>query len=164
MDSKPIAIIIGVVITIGVMGVIIIFGGNALIGASTNTELSPKSLDVISIAKDSLAVNVLLINRGSSTIDNVSAVLEIDGKYDYPLKSNDNVSPHGTLVITGNIQGPATLTNLLSAYNGIGVADADAKIVTGIWDIYAGDEVLLHLEGETTSGDIFEKIYEITVK
>lgn len=164
MDSKPLAILLAIIITFGAMGVIVVFGGNTLTGTSTNTELLPSVLKVISIEGDRLEVNAQIKNQGSSTIDFVIATLEIDGKYGYTLGSNSYVSPFDTLIISGSAQGPAALINLLPEYDGIGVANVDAKVVTGIWDIYSGDKVLLRIAGQTTSGDVFERIYDITVQ
>lgn len=155
MDSKPLAIILAIVITFGAMGVIVVYGGNVLSGTSTNTELLPKTLEVLSVDEDYLRANILFTNQGSNTIRSIDAVLEVENLYNYTLSANGDIEPHKTVVITGNIQ-DGVKPNFVNL-NGDPFEDDN-------WSIFPGDKVLLRVSATTTSGDYIEKIYTIIVQ
>lgn len=181
MDSKPIAIIIAVVITIGAMGSVIVTSTNILSGTSSSTDLLLKTTDVISISPNHLEANIQITNQGQTTLDNVKAYLEIDGIYRYNITTTDNINPYETLIISGSAKGPipkSTVGGSTSeesaqfAKYGIGllppvntIADNTAVYsANGIWGVYSGENVILRIKATTTAGDYIEKIWKITVK
>lgn len=160
MDSKPLAILIAIIITFGAMGVIAVFGGNLFSGTASNIELTPKSIEVIALNEDHLEVSILMTNQGTSTIHNVNATMEVKN-YMYQLSSNpNNVESYKTLSLSGSLK-----DELHTAKSVIG--DTVYPYVNNLpdsWNIYPGDDVWLHIHAESTSGDVIKKLYKITVK
>lgn len=174
MDSKPIAIIIAIVITIGAMGAVIVTSTNILSGTSGSTELLPKTVEVFSIDPDHLEVNVQMTNQGQATINGAVVRLEVsDGTktYSYPLTTNvgtsadtNAIEPYKTLTISGSakadiLTGVKEITTV--AYSS-GLADITGAAPT--WTVYPGNSVLLRINANTTSGDTLFKLHEVTVK
>ena len=141
MDSKPIAIIIAIVVTIGMMGGVAVFSSNIISGTSTSNDLTPKTLEVIQIKPGQLVANIQLTNQGTGTLKNINGTITIGGN-DYDLiNETPIVEPFKTIVLSGSV------TNTTQAF-----------------EVYPGNSVLLTVEAKTTSGDIMQKIYKITVK
>ena len=153
MDSKPIAIIIAIVVTVGAMGAVAVSAGNIFAGTSTSTDLLPKTTQMFSIDSDHMEANIQFTNQGTGTLTGIVGSIEIDGLYNQTLTSRTaTVEPYQTLVLTGSVKSDET-TNI-----GTRTPSGDQ------WDVYPGESVLLRISVKTTSGDTIEKLHEITVR
>ncbi len=179
MDSKPIAIIIAIVVTVGAMGTAAVLAGNILSGTSTATDLLPKTVEMHSINSDHLEANIQFTNQGSGTLEKIDAWVEIDyadgsaTAYHRLDVQTDTVEPYKTLVISGSVKdekvnaaddngGVATKRVAYGVVNT--VIPEDASHADGYWDVYPGESILLRVIASTTSGDNIEKLHKITVK
>ncbi len=154
MDSKPIAIIIGIVITVGAMGSVALYATNIFAGTSTVTDLLPKTVEILSIDKDHLEANIQFTNQGTGTLQNIIGVVEVNGITNHTLiVRTPTVEPYKTLGLSGAIKSDT----------GKRIDDNTASIASD-WDVYPGQSVLLRVIAQTTSGDRIEKLHEITVR
>ncbi len=162
MDSKPIAIILGIVITVGAMGAATVYAGNIFSGTSTSTDLIPKTVEIFSIDKDHLEANVQLTNQGTGTLQNIRGQVEVNGLTNHTLTvKTSSVGPYKTLVLSGPIR---DIESAGATGKGTLIGTATSQDQASQWDMYPGQSVLLRITAETTSGDSIEKLHEITVR
>ena len=143
MDSKPIAIVMSIVITVGALGAVAVFGGDALTGAMSTTSMTPKTMQVLYVgAGQSAEANLVVTNQGSSSLEGGAfAVLRHDGQAIGNLTSSGAVEPYGTATFSG------TLNDTLGS----------AKV-------YPGDEILVEFNALTTSGELVRNLFTVIVK
>lgn len=157
MDSKPIAIIIDIVATVGAMSGATLFATNIFAGTTTATDLLPKTVEVFYVNKEHLEGNISFTNQGSGTLKGVEGVIKIDDT-EYQLQNvQEEIPPYKTLGLRGSIfsgENCRTTTTPGSQFSSCGKS----------FTIYPGESVLLRILANTTNGDTIEKLYPITVK
>ena len=185
MDSKPIAIIIGIVITVGAMGSVGLYASNILTGTSTSTDIIPKTTELIQIDKDTLEANIQFTNSGTDTLIKLTGTMEFDGAVNFLDVRNPIVEPYERVWLSGTVESKHAITKA-TAINSIGEPCSDFDGVTGTpqdldsgqslattepcstpadgWDIYPGESVLIRLNMDTASGDQIEKLIEVVVR
>ena len=78
MDSKPIAIIIDIIATVGAMSGATLFATNIFAGTTTATDLLPKTVEVFYVDKEHLEGNISFTNQRSGTLKGIEGVIKID--------------------------------------------------------------------------------------
>ena len=158
MDSKPVAIIIAIVATVGAMSGAALFATNIFAGTSTAADLLPKTVEVLYVSNTHLEGNIAFTNQGSGTLKSIDGIIVIDGA-EYKLTNvQSQVPPYKTLGLRGSIN------------SGENCRQAHAPTLANFtscgeqFTVYPGDSVLLRISVSTTNGDVFEKLYPITVK
>ena len=185
MDSKPIAIIIGIVITVGAMGSVGLYATNILTGTSTSTDIIPKTVELISIDKDHLEANIQFTNQGTDTLTRITATMEFEGNINNLVVKTPIVQPYERIWMSGSIDA-AEATTRDNAFDDVIDVDGNAisihcstidatttpasvdscvhTVLADQWEIYPGESVLLRLNLVTASDDQIEKLIEVTVK
>ena len=185
MDSKPIAIILGIVITVGAMGSVGLYASNILTGTATSTDLIPKTTELVQINKDTLEANIQFTNQGSDTLTRITGTMEIDGNVNFLDVRNDVVEPYERVWLSGTVESKHAITKasyitatdgvICSTFDGLTassqVLDAGQTgtkepcvLSSADWAIYPGQSVLIRLNMDTASGDQIEKLIEVTVR
>ena len=143
MDSKPIAIVMSIVITVGALGAVAVFGGDALTGAMSTTSMTPKTMQVLYVGTaQSAEANLVVTNQGSSSLESGAfAVLKHGGQVIGNLTSTGAVEPYGTATFSG------TLSD-----------------TPGAAKVYPGDEVIVEFNARTTSGELVRNLFTVIVK
>lgn len=159
MDSKPVAIIIAIVATVGAMSGAALFATNIFAGTSTAADLLPKTVEVLYVNNTHLEGNIAFINQGSGTLKSIDGTIAIDDT-EYKLTNvQSQVPPYKTLGLRGSINSgencrPAQTVAPPANFTSCGQQ----------FTVYPGDSVLLRISVSTTNGDVFEKLYPVTVK
>lgn len=157
MDSKPIAIIIAIVATVGAMSGATLFATNIFAGTTTATDLLPKTVEVLYVDQTHLEGNIAFTNQGSGTLKGVEGIIKIDDT-EYKLQNvQDEIPPYKTLGLRGAIKSGEECRAVTAQ------PQAFTKC-NSTFTIYPGESVLLRILANTTNGDTIEKLYPITVK
>ena len=194
MDSKPIAIILGIVITVGAMGSVGLYASNILTGTATSTDIIPKTLELVQTDSGTLEANIQFTNQGTDTLTYITGAMEI-GDAVNPLEVRSKiVEPYERVWLSGTVLATASYAKD-TAYQNIpsdtvdirthcDVTEADLKkssftfddvtfptVVACVdiapaseWKIYPGQEVLVRLNMNTASGDQIEKLVPVIVR
>ncbi len=144
MDSKPIAIVMSLVLTVGALGAVAVFAGDTLTGAMSATSMTPKTMQVIYVGAGSGAeANLVISNQGSGALAGGSyALLRNAGAAIGNLSHADGVAPYGTATYTGTLTDNATAATT----------------------VYPGDEIIVEINAETTSGELVRNLFTVTVR
>lgn len=142
MDSKPIAIVMSIVITVGALGAVAVFGSDALTGAMSTTSMTPKTMQIlyVGVGQDAVA-NLVMTNQGSSSLEaGASVLLTHDGLEIGNLTSKAAAAPYGTITFGGTLND------------------------TGTAKVYPGDEVVADFNARTTAGELVRNLFTVIVR
>ena len=142
MDSKPIAIVMSIVITVGALGAVAVFGSDALTGAMSTTSMTPKTMQILYVGAGQDAVaNLVMTNQGSSSLEaNAYVVITHDGQEIGNLTSDAAAAPYGTITFGGALND------------------------TGTAKVYPGDEVVADFNARTTAGELVRNLFTVIVR
>lgn len=142
MDSKPIAIVMSIVITIGALGAVAVFAGDALTGAMSTTSMTPKAMQILYVgASESAVANLVMTNQGSSSIEGGAyVVVSHAGHKIGSLTSAGAVEPYGTVTFGGTLND-----------------------TVGAGKVYPGDEVIAEFNARTTAGELVRNLFTVIV-
>ncbi len=142
MDSKPIAIVMSIVITVGALGAVAVFGSDALTGAMSTTSMTPKTMQILYVGAGQVAVaNLVMTNQGSSSLEaGASVALMHDGHAIGNLTSSVPAAPYGTITFGGSLND------------------------TGAAKVYPGDEVVADFNARTTAGELVRNLFTVIVR
>ena len=191
MDSKPIAIIIGIVITVGAMGSVGLYASNILTGTSTSTDIIPKTLELVQIDSDTLEANVQFTNQGTDTLIYITGTMEINDVVNNLVVRSKIVEPYERVWLSGTVEASEAQTKA-TALDDVESDTANLRVFCDVteqnlkdegfsfddvtfvtpttcasgddWTIYPGQEVLVRLNMNTASGDQIEKLVPVIVR
>ena len=142
MDSKPIAIVMSIVITVGALGAVAVFGSDALTGAMSTTSMTPKTMQILYVGAGQDAVaNLVMTNQGSSSLEaGAYVVVTHDGLAIGNLTSTAAAAPYGTITFGGALND------------------------TNVAKVYPGDEVVADFNARTTAGELVRNLFTVIVR
>ncbi len=148
MDSKPIAIVMSIVITVGALGAVAVFGSDALTGAMSTTSMTPKTMQILYVGTGQDAVaNLVMTNQGSSSLkDGALVVLRHEGAVVGRLASPAAVEPYGTATFGGSLN------------------DTNGPAANTTTKVYPGDEVVAEFSAYTTADELVRNLFTVIVR
>lgn len=148
MDSKPIAIVMSIVITVGALGAVAVFGSDALTGAMSTTSMTPKAMQILYVGAGQDAVaNLVMTNQGSSSLEGgAHVVLRHGGALVGNLTSAGAVEPYGTATFGGSLN------------------DTSGPAAGTATKVYPGDEVVAEFSARTTAGELVRNLFTVIVR
>lgn len=148
MDSKPIAIVMSIVITVGALGAVAVFGSDALTGAMSTTSMTPKTMQILYVGAGQDAVaNLVMTNQGSSSLEaGARVVLTHGGHVVGSLASGGAVEPYGTATFSGSLN------------------DTTGAAANATTRVYPGDEVIAEFSARTTAGELVRNLFTVIVR
>lgn len=148
MDSKPIAIVMSIVITVGALGAVAVFGSDALTGAMSTTSMTPKTMQILYVGTGQDAVaNLVMTNQGSSSLKGGSfVVLKHGGVTVGNLSNPDTVEPYGTATFGGSLN------------------DTTGSAASMSTKVYPGNEVVAEFSARTTADELVRNLFTVIVR
>ena len=148
MDSKPIAIVMSIVITVGALGAVAVFGSDALTGAMSTTSMTPKTMQILYVGAGQDAVaNLVMTNQGSSSLKaGAHVVLRHGGHVVGTLASGSAVEPYGTATFSGSLN------------------DTTGPHANATTNVYPGSEVIAEFNAVTTAGELVRNLFTVIVR
>ena len=138
-----------IVITVGALGAVAVFGSDALTGAMSTTSMTPKTMQILYVGTGQDAVaNLVMTNQGSSSLKGGSfVVLRHGGVTVGNLTNPDTVEPYGT----------ATFGGSLNDTSGPAASAMSTKV-------YPGNEVVAEFSARTTADELVRNLFTVIVR